>query len=97
MRSNTAVRAQIVRTRVVQGEAGLFYAISPDLKGLLVGRPTTEALERAIPQAIIDLYAACGEGVVVSRLDAVEVPEEEAWVAFPAEVARQALRSLSEA
>ncbi len=94
MRSNTEFRARLVRVRVRQGEAGLLFATSPDLRGLLVAERTAEELEVAIPQAVTDLYAACGEAVVVSRMATTDAhDDDEAWVAFPAEIARKALVS----
>ena len=53
--ATTLTRADIVRVKIEQGKAGLFYATSPDLRGLLVGRPDLEALFEAVPQAITDL------------------------------------------
>lgn len=37
---------------VDQGRAGLFYATSPDLKGLLVASATIDGLKNEVPQAI---------------------------------------------
>lgn len=92
VRSNRKLRAQIVRIEFERGEAGLIFAVSPDLRGLLVAERTMEEVEAAIPRAIADLYAACGEAVVVSRVDAPScAPEDESWVAFPADIARMAL------
>jgi hypothetical protein len=88
--TSSATMARIVRVKQEEGKTGLFYATSPDLKGLLVAEPTLEALERAIPQAISDLYEASGVEVVVTRADQ-ESGDFRSWVAFPAEVARQAL------
>jgi hypothetical protein len=83
----TSERAQIVRVKIEQGKAGLFYATSPDLRGLLVGRPDLETLFKAIPQAITDLYAAKGIDVVVT-IAKDDDPEFYPWVAIPAEVAK---------
>jgi hypothetical protein len=47
-----------IRIHRERGKAGLFYATSPDLKGLLVAEKTAEDLEKAIPRAIKDLQAA---------------------------------------
>lgn len=80
-------RATIVRVKIEQGKAGLFYATSPDLRGLLVGRPDLEALFEAIPQAIADLYAARGIEVVVT-IAKDDDPEFFPWVAIPTAVAR---------
>jgi hypothetical protein len=86
---------RVVRVEREQGKAGLFYATSPDLKGLLVAEQTREALEKAIPKAIKDQYAACGVEVIVSPAD--DPPEDqEMWVAFPTAIAREALRRLTQ-
>jgi hypothetical protein len=85
--ATTLTRASIIRVKIEQGKAGLFYAISPDLPGLLVAEPTVDALNEAIPQAIADLYAAQDIEVVVTMgkdADPVFYP----WVAIPTEVAR---------
>ena len=79
-------RATIVRVKVEQGKAGLFYATSPDLRGLLVAEPSFDALFEAVPQAITDLYAAKGVKVVVTS--AKDDSDFYPWVAIPAEVAR---------
>jgi hypothetical protein len=88
--SDATMKARIVRVKREEGKTGLFYATSPDLKGLLVAEPTLDGLERAIPQAIRDLYLACGVDVVVTRADETE-DETRTWVAVPAVIARQAL------
>lgn len=90
------MRAQVVRVQREEGQTGLFYATSPDLRGLLVAEPTLEELERAIPQAIVDLYKATGVDVVVTRVD--EGPDRmKAWVAVPVELARMVLKEQSAA
>jgi hypothetical protein len=83
--------AKIVRVKVKEGKTGLFFATSPDLKGLLVAEPTLDVLRRAIPNAISAMYAACGVPVVVTFIDNAP-DDDQSWVAFPAEVAKQALR-----
>lgn len=89
--SNRIVRAHKVRIEFKQGEAGLIFAASPDLRGLLVAEPTMEEVVAAIPQAIMALYAACGEAVVVSPMDDSGAEDDGSWVAFPSEIARLAL------
>ncbi len=76
------MKAKIVHITVEKDESGLLFATSVDLKGLLVAKPTREALEAAIPVAITALYKACGVSVVVTM---VEDGEEELspWVAVP--------------
>ena len=87
--SDAMPKARLVRIRCERGKAGLIYATSPDLHGLLVAEHTIEAMTEAIPKAIRDMYAASGVEVVVS---AVEEPEEgHTWVALPAAIAREAL------
>jgi hypothetical protein len=87
--SDATMKARIVRIKCERGKAGLFYATSPDLKGLLVAESTVDALQRAIPKAIRDMYAVSGVDVVVSPVD--EPDDGQTWVAFPAAVAREAL------
>lgn len=90
--TDATMGTRIVRVEREQGKAGLFYATSPDLKGFLAAGNTREALEKAIPQAIKDLYAAHDIEVIVSPVD--EPPEDkEMWVAFPAEIARRVLNT----
>jgi hypothetical protein len=87
--SEAAPKARLVRITCEKGKTGLFYATSPDLRGLLVAEATVEALTEAIPKAIQEMYAASGVEVVVSP---VEEPEEgHTWVAIPAVIAREAL------
>ena len=84
------MKARIVRVKTEEGKTGLFYATSPDLTGLLVAEPTLDALEREIPKAIADLYAASGQKVLVTSLDE-QYENLKPWVTFPVEVARPAL------
>ena len=90
----TIMKAKTVRVKIEEGRSGLFFATSPDLKGLLAAEPTVDGLHMAIPQAIANLYEACGISVVVSMLDGGD-DAFEPWVAFPADVARRELSKLS--
>lgn len=90
MTTTASTKAKIVRVKVEEGKAGLFYATSPDLKGLLVAEPTIDALDVAIPKVIVDMYAACGINVVVTKAQDDD-PEFYPWVAIPAEIARQVM------
>lgn len=90
--ADARMKARIVNVRFEEGESGLFYATSPDLRGLLVAEPTLDALEGAIAGAITDLYAAVGETVVVSKVED-DGDDLHPWVAFPADVARRALEA----
>ena len=60
---------------------------------MLTAAPTLEELEGAIKEAIVALYAACDVHVLVSRAEGDEEDGLEPWVAFPVEVARQALEA----
>jgi hypothetical protein len=64
---STATKPKIIRVKIERGTAGLFYATSPNLTGLLVAEDTMEKLEVPIPAAIRDLYAACDVQVFVTR------------------------------
>jgi hypothetical protein len=86
--SESRLDARIVRLDYHTGNTGLIYATSPDLKGLVVSRSSLEALEEAIPQAIVEMYAACGERVEVRRVRKEDVDGNHAWVAMPTDVAR---------
>jgi hypothetical protein len=86
--TTTSMKARIVRVKIEEGKTGLFYATSPDLKGMLVAEPTLDALEVAIPAGIADLYAACGVKVVVTKAQDLD-PDFYPWVAIPAEQAQR--------
>lgn len=90
MTTTPSTKAKIVRVKVEEGKAGLFYATSPDLKGLLVAEPTLDALDEAISNVIIDMFAALGVKVVVTKAQD-DNPEFYPWVCIPAEVARRAM------
>ena len=89
--SGATVKAKIVRVKIEADKVGLFYATSPDLKGLLVAEATVEDLERAIPRAVADLYAACGVEVIVTKADD-GCDEHSPYIAFPADLARRELK-----
>jgi hypothetical protein len=90
MTTTASTKATIVRVKVEEGKAGLFYATSPDLKGLLVAEPTIDALDETIPKVITNMYAACGIHVVVTKAQDDD-PEFYPWVAIPAEIARRVI------
>jgi hypothetical protein len=77
------LEARLIRIEFQTGTTGSIYATSPDIRGLLVSRMTLDELAEALPQAITDMYAACGKDVVVSRAKG-EAIVGEAWVALPA-------------
>jgi Domain of unknown function (DUF1902) len=78
-------KPKIIRIRVDQGKAGLFYAQSPDLRGLLVAAENTEELKAKIPGAIADLLRAMGTEVEVREAEDGD-PTERPWVAIPKEL-----------
>jgi predicted RNase H-like HicB family nuclease len=78
--TSTKMKAKIVRVTIEQGREGLFYAESPDLKGLLVARSSIDELRRQIPIAIREMFEVCDTPVVVSELDG---PDQDSWVAVP--------------
>lgn len=81
--ASSHMKAKIVRVTVEKGREGLFYAESPDLKGLLVARSSIEELRRQIPVAIQEMFAADDVSVIVSE---VEGDDDCSWVAVPTEV-----------
>lgn len=80
-------RATIIRVKIEEDKVGLFYATSPDLRGLLVAAQDLETLFEMIPQDIASLYAARGMKVVVT-IAKDDDPEFYPWIAIPAEVAK---------
>jgi hypothetical protein len=83
----------IIHIKVEEGREGLFYATSPDIRGLLVAEPDLESLEKAIPLAIQEMYAVCGVRAIVTPASSSEdeAGEYQPWVAIPYDVARRAL------
>jgi hypothetical protein len=89
--TSASMTAKIVHVQYKNSPSGLIFATSPELKGLVVSERTMEALEDSISAAIVDLYAACGEKVVVTKIEDEGHGDLTPWVAFPAELARRAL------
>jgi hypothetical protein len=56
---------KVIRVNIEHDPAGLFYATSPDLKGLLVAENSEQAVIEAVPEAISGLYTAMGVSVVI--------------------------------
>lgn len=83
--TGTLTKAKLVRVKVEEGKTGLFYATSPDLKGLLVAEPTIDALEEAIPKVITDMFAACDTAVVVTKA-------ADGWIVMSVEQAHEAIK-----
>jgi hypothetical protein len=92
MKMTTAtMKAQIVRVKIEEGRQGLFYATSPDLKGLLVAQTTIDQLENEIPKAITALYAACNVEVVVTKAEDGD-DDLTPWVAVPVALAASVMK-----
>lgn len=91
MTASTSMGAKIVRVHFREDPSGLIFARSPDLKGLIVSEKTMEAFDSSIPNAIADLYAACGVKVAVTKIDDDHEEGVTPWVAIPADIARKAL------
>jgi hypothetical protein len=88
----TATHAKIVSVKIKRGASGAYFATSPDLEGFMAVSPDKDELEqRLIPQYLADLYKAAGQQVIVSRVEGASDGDSQPWVAFPLEVARQAI------
>lgn len=87
--TSTTMNAQIVRIFWEEGDEGLYYATSPELEGLFVPLKSLDEMDSVVPEAIRDLYAACGVSVIVTPVDQKEDHRE--WVAVPTEVAQAEL------
>ena len=83
--SASATLTRIVRVRVKEGNTGLFYAESSDLKGLLVAAQDMNTLWEKVPGAIRDLYEATGTSVVVTQAKD-EDPHTYPFAAIPTEI-----------
>jgi hypothetical protein len=87
----------LIVTRTRRDGRGVFVATSPNLKGLLVVSKDKETLEKTlIPQAIADLYAACGVKMIVTRIAEDDDPADR-WVATPLDAIKAAERALTAA
>ena len=80
--ADAQMSAKFVRVQIKEGKSGIFLATSRDLKGLLVAEPTLADMYQAIPEAIRQMYAACGVDVVVTVAEN-PVDDDRAWVAIP--------------
>lgn len=83
--------ARLIHIKIEEGKTGLFYATSPDLKGLLVAERTIPALLENIPKCITNLFMAKGVEVIVTNIEDHDDNSSRPWVAIPCEVAKHAL------
>ena len=84
------LRSKLVHVDIAEKGAGLFVATSPDVKGLLVADTSLSAVFDAIPGAISDLYAVCGEAIVVIPVEDQD-GSVSSWIKMPAKLAQSAL------
>lgn len=68
MTTNIPELGTMIRVSVSDSESGLFYATSPDLKGLLTGAPTVDGLYNKVSPMIASLWEAKGMPVAVFQL-----------------------------
>jgi hypothetical protein len=87
------MKAKLVRVKIEEGKTGLFFATSPELKGLLVAEATVQEIYEVIPAAIADLYAAGGEKIIVSPVakDDEIFKDCHLWVAIPTGAVQRAI------
>lgn len=78
---------RLIRVKIEAKNNGLYVATSPTIKGLFVSTSYPERMDSAIKQAIVDLYAACGERVIVSKADDGDGEDSTPWVAIRADLA----------
>lgn len=57
-------KATTVRVDIVEGNEGLFYGTSKDLKGLLIAESTADLVREKAPETIASMYHAAGVGSV---------------------------------
>lgn len=86
--SASATMTRIVHVRAEEGDGGLHFAESADLKGLLVVAQDRDTLWDRVPGAIQDLYAATGTRVVVTPAHDDD-PDIHPFAAIPAEIIPQ--------
>jgi hypothetical protein len=78
--TSSQLKAKLIRVTIERGREGLFYAESPDMKGLFVAKATLDELREEIPVVIGRMYEACDVDVDVRE---VEDENDNSWVAVP--------------
>jgi hypothetical protein len=84
--------ARVIRIKIMKGKTGLFYATSPDLRGLLIAQPTLDALKDEIPLAIAALYQASDMTMLIVRAKSNDT-NFHMWVAMSEDFVRRAIGS----
>ena len=74
------MRAKIIHVDISEGEKGLFYATSPEIKELFVGAKTHEEAKESVPRVIEAIFQARGESVRVLDVDDAEMQMPRPWV-----------------
>ena len=88
-------QTRIIRVSIKKGDHDVFIASSPTMKGLLVvSQNFDQLLNELVPQAIADLFEACGQRIIVSRAEdpADHEHDDEPFVVMPVAIARHALQ-----
>ena len=84
-------RGEVIEITITEGDAGLFYATSNDLPGLLVAAEDVPSVIREVPGVIKMLFAAKEQAVEVFPVKRDQKSRAWPWVAIPAHVAAEAL------
>ncbi len=87
--SETRLSTRVVRVKLEERHPGLFYATSPDLRGLFVAKQSLQEVIEALPESIRALYAVGGEAMIVEAVGEGREPHE--WVVMPVGAAEAAL------
>ena len=87
--------SRLVHVDIAEKSPGLFIATSKDLTGLLVAENSLMDLIEAVPGAICDLYAACGEKIVALPVDESD-GSVRSWFKMPADRVQSALNAAME-
>jgi predicted RNase H-like HicB family nuclease len=80
---------KIIRISIRQGESGLLFAESPDLKGLLVAGHSRAELDEEIPECIKAMLAALDMDVEVLPVESKDA--DRPWAAVPVPLASNCL------
>lgn len=88
---NEPGKGRIIHVRVTEGKAGLFFAESAELKGLLVASLDMDSLWQKVPEAIRGLYAAAGQTVLVTSVED-NTPDTYPFAAIPVHLLKDDLK-----
>lgn len=91
--ASEASKSVIINVTIEEGRAGLFYAQSASLPGLLVAEPDMNALYAALPDAIEEVFAAQGIKMIAFPAH-TSSPAHHIWVAVPQTEAERAVQRI---